>query len=311
MSYPERAVNLLGWADALDDCVLPVVARVCVRVEETVWGGHLASSRRVPPKLDRSRLTVRRSRESNARWLLLSDRCGGECFVFGIDSADALPNAIRLVDLFDAEAGGRVQPAPASAPTRTDWRFDGRRPASVPAKFAATHGWQAGPGVAGLAVQSGQLSGAFDDRCPRSFISNARQGSTSRTCCTRSRSACAHRAERTSECKRARARRSTSTPMRAIGARGLLATAVAAAGGRRVSDLRADASPADRRSREFGIWSFDPRMPPAPRLPSSRSGSSVGASTSPQSPQAWVGRGFGRSIARRSCHMRQKRCSST
>ncbi|HUE87678.1 MAG TPA: sulfatase [Vicinamibacterales bacterium] len=95
---------------------------------------------------------------SNARWWLLTIIAVASVSCSGSDSADAPPNALRLVDLFDPK---QVQgaAAPASAPTRIEWRFDGSPAASVPAKLTATHGWQAGPGVAVLAVQSGQLSG--------------------------------------------------------------------------------------------------------------------------------------------------------
>jgi arylsulfatase A-like enzyme len=72
--------------------------------------------------------------------------------------------AIRLVDAFDAK---RVEGSSAKAATpvqRTEWRFDGPAPSpplppAPPAPLAATRGWEAGPGVAGLAVRDGALVG--------------------------------------------------------------------------------------------------------------------------------------------------------
>ncbi len=66
--------------------------------------------------------------------------------------------ALRLVDLYKPESvEGRA--APATPPARTERRFDGASPEKVPAKLAATHGWEAGPGVTGLAVRGGRLRG--------------------------------------------------------------------------------------------------------------------------------------------------------
>ncbi len=57
------------------------------------------------------------------------------------------PSAIRLVDLFAPEAVvGRVAPPPA--PPRTEWRFDAQPPA-----------FEAGPGMADLALRGGKLAG--------------------------------------------------------------------------------------------------------------------------------------------------------
>ena len=75
------------------------------------------------------------------------------------------PAVVRLVDAFDAK---RVEGSPAQAAEtmrRTEWRFDGPPPGPPPgpnpspAPFPATRGWQAGPGVSGLALRDGRLVG--------------------------------------------------------------------------------------------------------------------------------------------------------
>jgi arylsulfatase A-like enzyme len=76
---------------------------------------------------------------------------------------------IRLVDAFDAK---RVEGSSAKATVpvrRTEWRFDGPAPSPPPppvppakpspASFAAARGWEAGPGVSGLAIRDGLLVG--------------------------------------------------------------------------------------------------------------------------------------------------------
>jgi arylsulfatase A-like enzyme len=81
---------------------------------------------------------------------ILAAACGG--------AHDSSPIAIRLVDLHDrtaieGDAGGETTP-----PARTEWRFDAA-PSPPPETFAATHGWEAGPGIADLAVRDGRLAG--------------------------------------------------------------------------------------------------------------------------------------------------------
>ena len=81
---------------------------------------------------------------------LLAAACGG---------APDPPAAIRLVDLYDpalveGSAGGEKTP-----PARTEWRFDAPPSSLPPDKLAATHGWEAGPGIADLAVREGRLTG--------------------------------------------------------------------------------------------------------------------------------------------------------
>jgi arylsulfatase A-like enzyme len=64
------------------------------------------------------------------------------------------PATVRLADVYKpAAVEGR--PATLAPRPRTEWRFDG--PGS--GKLAATRGWEAGPGVAGLAVRDGRLVG--------------------------------------------------------------------------------------------------------------------------------------------------------
>jgi arylsulfatase A-like enzyme len=64
------------------------------------------------------------------------------------------PATVRLADVYKPAA---VEGRPATLPprARTEWRFDG--PGF--GKLAATRGWEAGPGVAGLAVRDGLLVG--------------------------------------------------------------------------------------------------------------------------------------------------------
>jgi arylsulfatase A-like enzyme len=65
------------------------------------------------------------------------------------------PATTRLVDLYKpAAVEGR--PATVTPRPRIEWRFDGPAPAG---KLGATRGWQAGPGVAALAVRDGRLAG--------------------------------------------------------------------------------------------------------------------------------------------------------
>jgi arylsulfatase A-like enzyme len=106
----------------------------------------------------------------------------------GAGPSNTAPNAIRLVDLFDAK---RVEGVAQSRPTvsRTEFRFDGPATAAAPtpatpapgtpavgtptaaaSKFAATYGWQAGPGVEGLAVREGRLVGRSTTDAPIIYL---------------------------------------------------------------------------------------------------------------------------------------------
>lgn len=69
--------------------------------------------------------------------------------------AELGPAATRLADLYKpAAVEGR--PAAVAPRPRIEWRFDGPAPAG---KLGATRGWEAGPGVAALAVRDGHLVG--------------------------------------------------------------------------------------------------------------------------------------------------------
>lgn len=73
------------------------------------------------------------------------------------DSAST-PLAIRLTDLFNEKSViDAVAPTPPAA--RTEWRFDGPAPVPAPAAFAGTRGWEASPGIAGLTISNGLLTG--------------------------------------------------------------------------------------------------------------------------------------------------------
>jgi arylsulfatase A-like enzyme len=72
--------------------------------------------------------------------------------------APSTPLAIRLTDLFNEKTViDAAKPVPL--PARTEWRFDGPAPSPAPTAFAATRGWEAGPGVAGLTITNGLLTG--------------------------------------------------------------------------------------------------------------------------------------------------------
>jgi arylsulfatase A-like enzyme len=79
------------------------------------------------------------------------------------------PNVIRLVDLFDAK---KVEGAgqPRAAVPRTEFRFDAPAPAAGVSKFAATYGWQAGPGVEALTVRDGRLEGRSTTDVPLIYL---------------------------------------------------------------------------------------------------------------------------------------------
>lgn len=79
------------------------------------------------------------------------------------------PAAIRLVDDFEASLVDGKPAAPDVKPPRTEWRFDGdAHPATweaggakdkaAAAALAAMRGWEAGPGIDGLAIRNGRLT---------------------------------------------------------------------------------------------------------------------------------------------------------
>jgi arylsulfatase A-like enzyme len=84
------------------------------------------------------------------------------------------PVAIRLTDLFDPAHVEGSAPRHDGAGRRTEWRFDAPpAPVSPPSRAtpgAATarpsRGWEAGPGIAGLAVRDGMLVGRTTSDLP-------------------------------------------------------------------------------------------------------------------------------------------------
>lgn len=105
---------------------------------------------------------------SRAPWIALA---GGVLLSAACTRPAPAPNAIRLIDGFQAkfvEGGTGKTPPPLR---RTEWKFDGPAPAPPPAApgpagspppppaFPATRGWEAGPGIEGLAIRDGLLVG--------------------------------------------------------------------------------------------------------------------------------------------------------
>lgn len=77
----------------------------------------------------------------------------------GCERPESAPasSSLRLVDGFKPEMVEPRRPETAAAQVGTLWKFDGPPPAAGP--HAATYGWEAGPGVADLAVRGGRLVG--------------------------------------------------------------------------------------------------------------------------------------------------------
>lgn len=71
--------------------------------------------------------------------------------------------AIHLIDQYKPEMVEGRFTGEAPTPPRTEWRFDGAGAADgaaeAPKKNATTRGWEAGPGVAELAIKDGRLAG--------------------------------------------------------------------------------------------------------------------------------------------------------
>jgi arylsulfatase A-like enzyme len=68
-------------------------------------------------------------------------------------------HTIRLVDLFKTDSIQGSASAAAREISKIEWRFDGAPPVPGPTEFAATRGFQAGPGIEALAVRDGRLVG--------------------------------------------------------------------------------------------------------------------------------------------------------
>ncbi|MES1241661.1 MAG: sulfatase [Acidobacteriota bacterium] len=75
----------------------------------------------------------------------------------GDRAAAPAPATSRLVDVFRPEMVTPRRAAAGDASVGADWRFDRPYPGAGP--HAATHGFEAGPGVEGLAVSGGVLTG--------------------------------------------------------------------------------------------------------------------------------------------------------
>jgi len=82
--------------------------------------------------------------------------------------AEPGPRTIRLVDRFDrTRVEGSPSGLPVSTRLRTEWRFDSAFPSAPtpgggvgkPPAFASTRGFEAGPGITGLAIRDGLLVG--------------------------------------------------------------------------------------------------------------------------------------------------------
>ncbi len=82
----------------------------------------------------------------------------------GCGSSGPTSVSLRLVDLFTPEAveGTATE---VVRPPRTEWHFDGSTE-KPERRLAATFGWQAGRGVAGLVVRNGRLVGRSTDDFP-------------------------------------------------------------------------------------------------------------------------------------------------
>ena len=76
------------------------------------------------------------------------------------------PQVVRLVDLFKPEVVSGAPAEPQRQIPRTEWRFDGDAPSPPPRTSPATRGWAAGPGVAGLALTAGHLTGRSTNDFP-------------------------------------------------------------------------------------------------------------------------------------------------
>jgi hypothetical protein len=88
-------------------------------------------------------------------------------FLTACGSADApAPVSIRLVDLYEQAAVEGTDIETDRAIPRTEWKFDEAATIGADISFAATRGWQAGPGVTGLAIRGDHLAGRTTDGFP-------------------------------------------------------------------------------------------------------------------------------------------------
>jgi arylsulfatase A-like enzyme len=97
-----------------------------------------------------------RARRGLACGALLACIAGGGAAGCGRPAPD--PPAVRLVDVFARQGGTAARPPAHRAPLATEWRFASTT-GPGPGAANATLGWQAGPGVADLALRRGCLAG--------------------------------------------------------------------------------------------------------------------------------------------------------
>jgi arylsulfatase A-like enzyme len=119
-----------------------------------------------------------RARRGRATALAIIALAGALAAAAGACSKPAAsPHAIMLIDGFDVKMLEDSPPEAAVRIPRTEWRFDGTPPRTpprpgaaagspAPAPFAATRGFEAGPGVAGLAIEDGLLTGRTTSALP-------------------------------------------------------------------------------------------------------------------------------------------------
>ena len=81
--------------------------------------------------------------------------------------------SLRLADLYRPEMVEGRQPVAAEPGPRTEWRFDGP-PGEGKGPLIATRGFEAGPGVAGLAIRNDRLEGRTTGVVPLLHV--AREG---------------------------------------------------------------------------------------------------------------------------------------
>jgi arylsulfatase A-like enzyme len=77
----------------------------------------------------------------------------------GTAAPDDAAVAIRLVEHFKPESVSGTTAGDASRAPRQEWKFDGQPPPNLSKPVAATWGFEAGRGIAGLAIKDGRLTG--------------------------------------------------------------------------------------------------------------------------------------------------------
>src|SRR5262245_36144647 len=96
------------------------------------------------------------------------------CTLLGSCRAAPSPSnaTVRLVDLFAKEDIHGAAPPQTASRHRVEWRFDEPSKPLKPLnplndeKLTTTRGWQEGPGVRGLEIRGGRLTGTSTDDFP-------------------------------------------------------------------------------------------------------------------------------------------------